>query len=173
MKEPPVPSPTIDLTLTTGTESSDDEEMSDSPPPGHNTKQDEKKRQAQIAEIANARRIHEASQPGRIPDGLGVTLQDSKYERDNHLWGTLGEGFYRSHLSNIVYVGRTAHLASEHEFSHKDTYRGILTRRLYGILPRGFPMNPHSVIRASRFIQDSKESEIDQVDCYRLIDAGV
>jgi hypothetical protein len=66
-------------------------------------------------EAANARAIYLARRPGRIPDGLGVTIINNKYERDNDLWMMAGRYFYHSLRSNCIFAGKTTAVASDYE----------------------------------------------------------
>jgi hypothetical protein len=121
----------------------------------------EKKKQARIQELANSKRIYEASQPGRIPHGLGVIHINGGVEQDNTLWGTPNGEFYVSPLTNIMYVGHAASVANDDEGAYDCPYQSVSPRRLYSILLHGFLMNPHSVSRAVRFITDTKENSQD------------
>jgi hypothetical protein len=92
--------------------------------------------------FSDAHCIYLASHTGCIPDGLSVVLRDGNPECDNTMWGTMGKEFYHSPLSNIVYVGRMAVTAMEHETTQGSGYTDVNSQHLYSILPQGFPMNP-------------------------------
>jgi hypothetical protein len=107
----------------------------------------ETKRAAVVEENVRKKQVYEDSRPGCIPDGLGVILIGSRHERDNSFWNTLGRHFYYSGLNNCVYAGKTAATAADYEGRYNTAYGPTMTRRLYSILPRGLPMNPHEVKR--------------------------
>ena len=67
-------------------------------------------------------------------------------------------------------MGCTAIAALEHETHFASDYPDVNSRRLYSILPRGFPMNPHSIARAVRFVQTSKETDQDRVEGFKLLE---
>ena len=120
--------------------------------------------------VSDAWHIYLASQPGHIPDGLSVVPHGLTHEYDNSLWGMLGRDFYYSTRSNIVYVGHTAIVALEYETQHASDYPDVNSQCLYSILSQGFPMNPHSVMRAVCFIQASKEMDQDHIKGFKLLE---
>jgi len=130
----------------------------------------ETKRAAVVEENARKKQVYEDSRPGRIPDGLGVILIGSRHERDNSFWNALGRHFYYSGLNNCVYAGKTAATAADYEGRYNTPYGPTTTRRLYSILPRGLPMNPHEVKRGIRLVNDRSELSLDRVDAYRLLE---
>jgi hypothetical protein len=134
------------------------------------TRKTESKSRTQPRHLSDAHHIYLASCPGCIPDGLGVVLRDGNPEHDNTMWGTMGKEFYHSPLSNIVYVSHTAVAAMEHETPQGSGYTDVNSQCLYSILPRGFPMNPHSVVRAVHFVCTSKESGQDHVEGFKLLE---
>jgi hypothetical protein len=116
------------------------------------TKKAKSKGSAHPGQLSDARRIYLASRPGCIPDGLGIVLRDGKPEHDNSMWGMVGRDFYYSALSNIIYIGRTAVVAMDYETTQGSRYTDVNAQRLYATLPRGFPMNPYSVVKVVRFV---------------------
>ncbi|KAF8884846.1 hypothetical protein BD779DRAFT_1673976 [Infundibulicybe gibba] len=104
----------------------------------------EAKKARLVREGKQRREKYEKSQPGRIPDAIGVIKNNSngQFERDNWLRGSSDPEFYYSRISNTVYVGPQAQVAATSE-GLKVSSQHIPTTAVYYKAPRGFPMNPN------------------------------
>ncbi|KAF8873435.1 hypothetical protein BD779DRAFT_1477018 [Infundibulicybe gibba] len=113
---------------------------------------------------------YEKSQPGQIPDAIGVIKNNSngQFERDNWLRGSSDPEFYYSRISNTVYVGPQAQVAATSEGLEVPSQH-IPTTAVYYKAPRGFPMNPQQVIDILKLIRETKVSPRERVEVFRLI----
>ena len=102
--------------------------------------------------------------PGKIRGSGGVGTGYDKYEWDNELWMMHNRHIFYSIKSNCVYAGKTAAVANDYESHMVKPYTTSEDCRLYSYLPWGFPMNPQEVKQGVCFINNMKESSIDQVD---------
>ena len=93
-------------------------ESSDGLSSDNNTKGKET-RQKEFAESCTQ---YIASQPGQIPEGLGVVIVNNKYEWDNKLWMMHSHHIFYSIKSNCVYAGKTAAVANDYESHMVESY---------------------------------------------------
>ncbi|KAF8873737.1 hypothetical protein BD779DRAFT_1679075 [Infundibulicybe gibba] len=130
----------------------------------------EAKKARLVREGKQRREKYEKSQPGRIPDAIGVIKNNSngQFERDNWMRGSSDPEFYYSRISNTVYVGPQAQVAATSE-GLKVSSQHIPTTAVYYKAPRGFPMNPQQVIDVLKLIRETKVSPRERVEAFRLI----
>jgi hypothetical protein len=112
--------------------------------------------------------IYNESHPGCVPDGLGVITIRQHPERNNSFPGLLSQWFYYSPTTNTVYACNTVVAAAQFELDVPGPYQTSRHSRLYSIVHRGFPMNPHELRKLTQFVQNTHNSNMDCIEGFRL-----
>jgi hypothetical protein len=116
----------------------------------------------------NDQQAYNESQPGHVPDRLGVVTIRQHPERNNLFPGLLSWWFSYSTLTNTVYACHTAVAAARHELDTAKPYQMPNHRRLYTVARRGFPMNPCEVRKLAQLVMDRHHSDTDCIEGFQL-----
>ena len=147
---PPTPIPAMALEPIIDSPLSSDESGSDDVP----------LTKGQKAERLHQNLIFQESQPGCIPDDLGIVQIMQSYKWDNFFCGALSRHFYVSTCTNTVYLGLSAVDAAKTEHRGMD-YLPPNSQWLYSISPQGFPMNPWEVKQLYKLCNDHRAHTMD------------
>jgi hypothetical protein len=83
--------------------------------------------------------------------------------------GMLSFSTYYSHLTNTVFAGEMAHMASKHEIGTRMPYIPHNKHTIYSVVQQGLLHTPHKARKLIDIIHDSRPKPSHRVEVYFLI----